>query len=128
MRIGTVRRPAEVDETHWDDVDVGAEYVEIAVAGRSGVDTFTFAVDVADRAEALDRAGVEVDAVNAVDRVVGGEPGGAAEEVGALDCGPRLSTSGAVSAASSRDECRSGAARVRRTRPSSTRGVSRGRR
>ena len=75
----------QIDETHRDDVDIGAEDVEIAVGGRGGVDAFTFAVHMADRAEGLDRAGVEVDAVDAVDRVVGGEPGGAAGEIGALD-------------------------------------------
>ena len=75
----------QVDETHRDDVYLGAEYVEIAVAGRGGVDAFTFTVNAADGAAGLDRPGAEVDAIDAIDRVVGREPCGAPGEIGALD-------------------------------------------
>ena len=75
----------QVDETHRDEVDIDGEHVEITVGSRRRVDAFTFTVDAADRAERLDHAGVEVDAVDAVDRVVGGQPYGAAGDVAALD-------------------------------------------
>src|SRR5438132_231628 len=74
----------QLDQPNRRQLDVDAQHMQITLWRRRGIDAFALAVDMPDRAERLDLPAREVDAVDTIGRVIGGEPHGTIVDIGAL--------------------------------------------